>query len=109
MVANPQNRSQVCTWRITETRDTFGNRIVYDYLRDNDQSQGHDAEQLYLKRIRYVDPPAGSDAPFFISVEFLYDQALGAADSATEWGFFRHREIRILRFRTVVARFSDVG
>ena len=82
VVANPQNRSQVCTWRITETRDTFGNRIVYDYLRDNDQSQGHDAEQLYLKRIRYVDPPAGSDAPFFISVEFLYDQALGAADSA---------------------------
>ena len=77
VVADPAVRSKVFAWRLTETRDPFGNRIVYDYIRDNATDRGHDGEQLYLRRIRYVDYGDSADV-FLVSVEFLYDDDFDA-------------------------------
>lgn len=85
VVADPADRTKVFAWRLTETRDLFGNRILYDYIRDNDAERGHNGEQLYLRRIRYVDLPEHGDERYFVSVEFLYDNDLPAPGIAAEF------------------------
>ena len=55
VIANPENRSQIFNWKLTETEDPFGNTIRYDYERDLGDTADHLWDQLYLKRIRYVD------------------------------------------------------
>ena len=82
VVADPDEATRIFAWRLTETTDTFGNRISYDYLRDNDQIRGHNGEQLYLKRIRYVDLPERGPDGFLVSVEFVYDKPVNAQDSS---------------------------
>lgn len=77
VVADPQDRHHVFSWRLSQTSDPFGNRIVYDHRRDNPSGHGRDGEQLYLKRIRYVDHGANAD-DFLVSVEFLYDDEADA-------------------------------
>jgi len=73
VVADPENRRKVFAWRLTETRDPFGNRIVYEYERDNASGQGHNGEQLDLRTIRYVDLTGPSQAAFLVLVAFVYD------------------------------------
>ncbi len=73
VVADPTNRHKVFAWRLTETRDPFGNRIVYEYERDNASGQGHNGEQIDLRTIRYVDLSGADQADFLVSVAFLYD------------------------------------
>ena len=85
VVADPANRRRVFAWRLTETRDPFGNRIVYDYTRDNTNERGHQGEQLYLHRIRYVDYGSNPD-DFLVSVEFLYDDDPDAPAIVPEFG-----------------------
>lgn len=73
VVTAPSAPTHVFAWRLTETRDLFGNRIAYGYRQEHSTDRGHDGTQLYLKHIRYVDlPEIGPDA-FFVSVEFVYD------------------------------------
>ena len=73
VIADPADPGNVFAWKLTETRDLFGNLIQYEYLRD----QGADGEwdQLYLSGIRYVnvDEPTPSGENFLVSVQFLYD------------------------------------
>jgi hypothetical protein len=68
VVANPNQKDHVFAWKLTETRDPFGNRIVYEY------EQGEHSPQLYLRRIRYVDY-MGEDGQthFLVSVTFEYE------------------------------------
>jgi RHS repeat-associated protein len=73
VVADPENRRKVFAWRLTETRDPFGNRIAYDYVRDRGEDPGRTWDQIYLRRIRYVDLVGPDQAEFLVSVEFLYD------------------------------------
>jgi RHS repeat-associated protein len=75
VVANPENRSEIFNWKLTETQDPFGNRIRYDYERDLGDTADHLWDQLYLKRIRYVDYtyPQSSDEQFLVSVTFNYE------------------------------------
>ena len=73
VVADPENRRKVFAWRLTETRDPFGNRIAYDYVRDRGEDQGRTWDQIYLRRIRYVDLAGPDQGEFLVSVEFLYD------------------------------------
>lgn len=85
VIADPANRAHVFAWRLKETRDTFGNRVVYDYVRDTDGRDvvaGHAGEQLLLKRIRYVDLPAEGPERFFVSVECVYDAPISTSDGA---------------------------
>jgi RHS repeat-associated protein len=72
VVAKPDRRNDVFAWKLTETRDTFGNRIVYDYLRDAGDDAMHQWDQLYLNRIQYADYFEGSTEKFLVSVEFNY-------------------------------------
>ena len=83
VVSDPDDASRIFTWRLTETSDTFGNRIAYEYLGDNDRSRGHNGQQLYLKRVRYVDLPERGPNEFLISVDFVYDQPVNQQDGSS--------------------------
>ena len=73
-IANPADRSKIFAWKLTETRDPFGNRIVYEYERDTGQTGTHHWDQLYLRRIQYVDyTTPGHQEQFLVSVTFDYD------------------------------------
>ncbi|HEY7448896.1 MAG TPA: SpvB/TcaC N-terminal domain-containing protein, partial [Vicinamibacterales bacterium] len=76
VIANPENRGQIFNWKLTETKDPFGNTIRYDYERDLGDTADHLWDQLYLKRIRYVDytDPQAGDEKFLVSVTFNYEE-----------------------------------
>ncbi len=59
-------------WKLTETRDPFGNRIVYTYAADEGVDGPHAWKQPLLQSIQYADYPDGADTRFLISVAFEY-------------------------------------
>lgn len=73
VVANPGDRSHIFSWALTQTRDPFGNVIVYDYERDTGTDGPHYWDQLYLKRIRYIDYGNRDNPEFLVSVTFEYE------------------------------------
>jgi RHS repeat-associated protein len=73
VVADPEDRTKVFAWKLTQTLDTFGNRIEYEYERDSGQDGPHHWDQLYLKRIRYVDYEDAGQTKFLVSVSFEYE------------------------------------
>jgi RHS repeat-associated protein len=76
VIANPESRSQIFNWKLTETQDTFGNVIRYDYERDLGDTPDHLWDQLYLKRIHYADyiDPETADEKFLVTVTFNYEE-----------------------------------
>lgn len=76
VIANPNNRDKIFAWKLYKTQDPFGNKIIYEYFRDiqeRDESQnlmGYD--QLYLKKVRYVNYGDNGIERFLISVNFDY-------------------------------------
>jgi hypothetical protein len=73
-IADPSNRTKIFAWKLTRTKDPFGNLIDYEYERDTGEDGPHLWDQLYLKRIRYVDYDDGiSGTKYLVSVEFVYD------------------------------------
>jgi len=85
VVAKPADRSRIFAWKLTHTADPFGNRIVYEYLRDSEHIGPHDWDQLYLKRIRYADFSDESGAEhFLVSVTFDYGTSPGGLPDAFE-------------------------
>ncbi len=74
VIADPENREKVFAWNLTETRDPFGNRIRYEYLRDLDQEGPRIWDQLYLHRIQYADyTDSNGDEQFLVSITFEYE------------------------------------
>ncbi len=73
IIADPTNRSKIFAWKLTRTLDPFGNRIEYEYERDQSAEGPHHWDQLYLKRIRYVDYNRGEETKFLVSVTFHYE------------------------------------
>ncbi|HEX8907293.1 MAG TPA: SpvB/TcaC N-terminal domain-containing protein, partial [Longimicrobiaceae bacterium] len=74
VVADPANPARVFSWQLTETVDPFGNRIVYEHERDRGDDGVHRWDQLYLRRIRWIDyEMAPGDKRFLASAELLYD------------------------------------
>jgi hypothetical protein len=67
VVANPSDRTNIFTCKLSRAIDPFGNRIEYTYERDTCQEKPHPWEtceqrphhwnQQYLQHIRYVDYP----------------------------------------------------
>jgi hypothetical protein len=55
VVMNPADPEQIFAWRLTETRDPFGNVIRYEYIADEGDDSVHRWRQPLLARIRYVD------------------------------------------------------
>lgn len=75
VIADPtaQDQAKIFAWRLTNTEDPFGNRIIYEYERDQAQDGPHHFDQLYLTRIRYVDYGEGANRQFLIAVTFDYE------------------------------------
>ncbi|HSE18099.1 MAG TPA: SpvB/TcaC N-terminal domain-containing protein [Pyrinomonadaceae bacterium] len=75
IIAHPVDRDNIFAWNLTQTTDAFGNKIIYEYERDMVQANGHHWDQLYLKRIRYIDytDQATSTTKFLVSVTFVYE------------------------------------
>jgi RHS repeat-associated protein len=73
-IADPARRGNVFAWHLTEARDVFGNRVVYEYERDLRQEGAHFWDQLYLRRIRYIDyTDSGGETRFLAAVELHYE------------------------------------
>ncbi|VAX04050.1 Putative insecticidal toxin complex, partial [hydrothermal vent metagenome] len=73
VIADPNNQSKVFAWKLTKTEDSFGNQIVYTYLRDS----GENYDQLYLHEIRYVnydEDQDGKNPKFLLTIRFNYDE-----------------------------------
>jgi len=73
VVADPAGEGRVFSWHLTETVDPFGNRVRYEYLRDRGGDPARPWDQLYLRRIRYVDYFDGGGTRYLVSVDFTYE------------------------------------
>lgn len=76
---------RIFAWKLTLTKDPFGNRIEYLYdERDQssmqDRIDGHDWDQPILKQIRYADYQVGNVTKFLVTVTFLYEDRLDPLD-----------------------------
>jgi len=69
VLTKPDDPRRIFAWKLTETRDPFGNLIRYEYERD----AGERGNQLLLKRIQYVDYGDPADGKFLTYVEFTYE------------------------------------
>lgn len=106
VVADPRRRDHVFAWKLTETRDTFGSRIVYEHQSDAGQNDMHHWDQSYLKRIRYIDYSEGGAERFLVSVEFHYGPRPDAS-SDHRAGFEIHTRLRCTRIETRVHHGGD--
>lgn len=77
-IANPSVRTNVFAWKLTRTEDPFGNLIEYEYERDSAQDGPHHWDQLYLRRIRYVNYEDNGKVKFLVSASFEYKERLDA-------------------------------
>jgi RHS repeat-associated protein len=68
-VSKPDDSTRIFAWKLTETKDPFGNRICYEYEADTCDR----GNQLLLKSIRYVDYGDTPDR-FLVHVEFAYEE-----------------------------------
>lgn len=84
---DPARPQRVLGWRLTQTTDTFGNRVLYEYERDCTSVDRRHWDQLYLKRIRYIDYATDAGADFLVSIEFEYDDQRPDPHSDYRGGF----------------------
>ncbi len=74
-VRSPSDPRRVFAWRLTETRDPFGNVIQYGYQRAQPASGAPvRGDQLYLSEVRYADYGDPANPSFLIRVRFAYDE-----------------------------------
>ena len=78
---DPLKTHHIFAWKLSRTQDTFGNSIIYEYLRDSAADGPHHWDQLYLKQIRYADYLKDGKVEYLISVEFLYDHEIEETES----------------------------
>ncbi|MCP4702909.1 MAG: hypothetical protein GY862_39515 [Gammaproteobacteria bacterium] len=76
-ICDPDAPDNVSSWKLAETRDPFGNRIVYTYERDLQKTKNRHWNQLYLSSIKYVDyRDSSGNERFLINVRFEYEDRL---------------------------------
>jgi RHS repeat-associated protein len=90
---DPAAAGKVFAWKLSETRDSYGNRIVYEYERDTGVECPRSFSQLYLRRVQYVDYLDNGQERFLVSVTFEYETSRPDAFSEYRSGF----EIRTRR------------
>ncbi len=74
-LADPQNTNKIFAWKLSETTDLFGNRIIYSYRRDRMVNRLGKWDQLYLDQIQYADyHDANGNEQFLVTVLFKYDE-----------------------------------
>ena len=102
-VFDPDNPDHIFSWHLTETRDVFGNRIVYEYERDSQAEGSRHWNQLYLKRIKYLDyQDENGQEQFLASVVFEYEKEREDSFSVYTAGF----EMRTRRLCTQIATYT---
>jgi RHS repeat-associated protein len=69
VVRDPTDPDRVYSWRLTEKHDAHGNRIRYEYRRD----EGERFDQLYVDRIAYVEYETNGTTEDLIEVAFEYE------------------------------------
>lgn len=75
VIYDPEAPDNISSWKLTETRDPFGNCIIYTYERDLQQTENRHWNQIYLLNIRYVDyQDAGGNERFLIKAGFEYEE-----------------------------------
>ncbi len=79
VIANPENNTEIFSWKLTKTEDPFGNKILYEYERDSDDTGERQWDQIYLKRIQYadyteLDSQGQSVEKFLVLVTFVYEE-----------------------------------
>lgn len=85
---NVGDQERIFAWRLTLTKDPFGNRIEYLY-ENRDQSsapddrQGHQWDQPLLTQIRYADYQENNGTKFLVTVLFEYED--GRADPFSDY------------------------
>jgi RHS repeat-associated protein len=72
-LAKPDRATDIFAWRLTLTRDPFGNRIEYLYDFDEGSQVGHQWKQPLLKRIRYGDYGNRDEPAFLVTLTFEYE------------------------------------
>ena len=72
-VATPQRATDIFAWRLTLTRDPFGNRIEFLYDVDEGAQDGHQWRQPVLRQIRYGDYGDRTEPAFLVTVTFEYE------------------------------------
>jgi RHS repeat-associated protein len=70
------NNNDIFAWKLSLTKDPFGNRIEYLYT-ERDQgleiNDGHQWDQPLLKNIRYADYEDAGETRFLILLTFFYE------------------------------------
>jgi RHS repeat-associated protein len=72
-IATPDNPRRLFEWKLTLTKDPFGNRIEYLYETDAGQEGGHRWRQPRLALIRYADFGDPDDPAFAVQVTFTHE------------------------------------
>lgn len=73
-LTDPARPSHIFAWKLSETRDPFGNLIRYDYGSDEGSDVSHTWKQPLLSHIRYVDNEEHGKTTFLISITFEYEE-----------------------------------
>jgi RHS repeat-associated protein len=74
---DPFKQDHIFSWKLTETRDPFGNRIQYEYTRDSGEQDAHKWDQPLLERICYADySDDQGQTRYLVSVVFVYEDRL---------------------------------
>lgn len=74
IISDPSDSTKIFAWKLSRTEDLFGNHIFYEYERDSVEEEAHHWDQLYLKRIRYIDYTVeNGDTAYLVSVTFIYE------------------------------------
>jgi RHS repeat-associated protein len=74
-ITEPADTRVVAAWKLTTTRDPFGNKIQYQYIRDRVHRPPHDWDQLYPRQVQYIDYTAANGSQQFLaSVFFEYGE-----------------------------------
>jgi RHS repeat-associated protein len=105
ILADPDDPRRGFAWKLTQTQDTYGNRIEYEYVRDAQRESGsHRWDQLYLSKIRYIDYGNTVPRSFLVHVELEYEPRPDAF-SDCRGGF----EIRTVQRCRTIAISTEAG
>ena len=78
IITAPDEPQRVFAWKLTLTKDPFGNRIEYLYEDDAGAEPGHKWKQPRLLRIRYADYGDSDNPSFLTTVDFVYENRIDA-------------------------------
>ena len=85
---DPKRSNNIFDWKLAETRDPFNNKIKYQYLRDQQQTDTRHWNQLYVEKIQYLDYQLeNGEEHFLVSIIFEYDDVRPDAFSVYTSGY----------------------